>query len=93
MQYRDLLKSRFVKRAAYQPGFSAIIVKIALAKVFQPDQTFGCVVKINLWNADSVLAEKIGDGHVMPVFFPVQIVLHQNKRLFRRASDAIEFAV
>src|SRR5215831_6255968 len=93
MQDRNLIKSRLVERAAYKPAFSAVTIEIALAKIFQPDQTLDCVVKINLRNANSVLAQKIRDGHVMPVFFPLQIVLHQNERLLRGAANAIEFAV
>ena len=93
VQRRDLIEGRFVERAAHQPAFVAITVEVALAKVFQPDQTFVSVVKVNLRHTNSVLGKKVRDRHVVAIFFPLQIVFHQNERLLRRATDPIEFAV
>jgi hypothetical protein len=81
VQRRDLIEGRFVERAAHQPAFVAITVEVALAKVFQPDQTFVSVVKVNLRHTNSVLGKKVRDRHVVAIFFPLQIVFHQNERL------------
>jgi hypothetical protein len=40
-----------------------------------------------------MLGKKVRDGHVVAIFFPLQIVFYQNERLLRRATDPIEFAV
>ena len=93
MKRRDLIKGRFVESPAHQPTFVAITVKVALAKVFQPDQTFISVVKVNLRHANSVLGKKVRDGGIVAIFFPLQIVFHQNERLLCRATDPIEFAI
>ncbi|PYJ68675.1 MAG: hypothetical protein DME76_11570 [Verrucomicrobia bacterium] len=81
VQRGDLIQRRFVKHAAHQPAFLPITVEVALAQVFEPDQAFVRIVKINLRHANSVLPEKVRDGHVMPVFFPLQIVFDQDQRL------------
>src|SRR5882724_9937964 len=93
VQSRDLIESRFVERAAHQPAFVAITVEVALAKIFQPDQTFVSVVKVNLRHTNSMLGKKGRDGYVMAIFFPLQIVFYQNERLLFGATDPIEFAV
>src|SRR6266699_2629499 len=93
VQRRDLVEGRFVERAAHQPAFVAITVEVALAKIFQPDQTFVSVVKVNLRHTNSMLGQKVRDGYVVTIFFPLQIVFYQNERLLRGATDPIEFAV
>ena len=81
MQLHDLIQRRFVERAAHQPAFLAITAKVALPKIFQPDQTFLSIVKINLGHPNSVLGEKVRDRYVMAIFFPLPIVFYQNERL------------
>ena len=76
VQRRDLIQGRFVKRAAHQPAFTAIAVEIALAEVFQPDQTFVRVVKVNFRHPNSVLGKKIRDFHILTIFFPFTIVFY-----------------
>src|SRR5262249_3938645 len=93
VQRRDLIESQFVERAAHQPGFVAITKEVALTKVLQPDQTFVGVVKVNLWDTNSVLGKKVRYCHIVTVFLPLQIVLYQNERLLGRATDPIEFAI
>src|SRR4029077_19921192 len=65
VQRRDLIEGRFVERAAHQPAFVAITVEVELAKVFQPDQTFVSVMKVNLWHTNSVLGKKVRDRYVV----------------------------
>ena len=74
VQRCDLIERRFVKRAPDQPALPAITVEIALPQVFNPDETLGWIVEIDLRHADSMLAEKIRDGDVMPIFFPLEVV-------------------
>jgi hypothetical protein len=40
-----------------------------------------------------VRIEKSGNLELMPIFFALQIVLNQDERLFRRATDSIKFSV
>src|SRR3954454_12910216 len=93
VQRRDLVEGRFVEGSAHQPGFVAVTAEVALAKIFQPDQTFSSVVKINFRHTNSMFAEEICDRHVMTIFFPLQIVFYQNERLLRRTTDPIKFAI
>ena len=81
VQSRDLIERRFVERATHEPALMAVTVDVALAQVFEPDQSFVRIVKINLWHANSVRTEKIRDGHVVPVLFSLQIVFDENQRL------------
>ena len=90
MKCRDLIERRFVERAADKPTFVAITVEIALAQIFDPDETFRRIMKINPRYANVVRIEKVGDLDVMPVFFALQIVFHQDERLIWRAMDAIK---
>jgi hypothetical protein len=83
VQRPDLIERRFIEGPAHQPAFVAITVEIALAKVFQPDQTFVSIVKVNLRDTNSVFGKKIRDRYVVAVFFPLQIVFCQNERLLR----------
>ena len=78
MERGNLIKRRFVKRAAHQPALRAIAEKIPLAQVLNPDQTFCRVVKINFRRSNSVCVEKFCDLDIMLIFFPLQIVLNQN---------------
>src|SRR5205807_6764553 len=59
----------------------------------QPDQTFVSVVIINSRSMNAVCLEKLRDLDVMPVLFPLEVVLYQNERLLRRATDPVEFPV
>src|SRR5881394_4610111 len=93
MKRRDLIERRLVERAANEPAFVAITVKIALAQIFNPDQTFRWVMKINLRHPNALLVKKVRDLHVMPIFFAFQIVFHQDERLIRRTTDPIKFAI
>src|SRR5438045_6269462 len=93
MKGRDLIERRFVKRTTDEPAFVAITVKIALAQIFNPDQTFRWVMKINLRHPNAMLVEKVRDLHVMPVFLAIQIVFTQIKRLIRRSTDTIQFEI
>src|SRR5205807_7602278 len=93
MKRRDLIERRFIERTTDEPAFVAVTVEIALAQIFDPDETFRWIVKINSRHPNAVRVEKVGDLHVMPVFFPLQIVFHQDERLLRRATDPIKFAV
>jgi hypothetical protein len=88
-----LIDGRFVECTAHQPSFVAITVEVALAKVFQPNQAFVSVVKVNLRHTNSMIAQKVRNGYIMAILFPFPIVFYQNERLLRRALDAIEFAV
>src|SRR5207244_6426034 len=93
MERGTLIERRFVKRAAHQPALPAIAEKVALAQVLNPDQTFCRVVKINFRHSNSACMKKSGDLDVVLIFFPLQIVLNQNYRLIRRATDSIKFSV
>ena len=73
-----------------------VTVEVALAQVFDPDEAFGRIVKINLRHADSVAVEKLCDLDVMPVFFALQIVPNQDQSGSCRictAMDSIKFPV
>jgi hypothetical protein len=50
-------------------------------------------VKINFRDPDSVDVEKFRDLDVMPIFVALQIVLNQDERLIRRATNAIKFSI
>ena len=50
-------------------------------------------MKINLRGANFVRRQKLRDLDVMPVLFPLQIVLNQNDRLLRRTTDPVKFSV
>src|SRR5436190_3515641 len=93
MKRRDLIERRFVERTTDEPAFVAMTVEIALAQIFDPDETFRWIVKINLRHPNAVRVEKVRDLHVMPVFFALQIVFHQDERLIWRATDPVKFAV
>src|SRR5260370_4848418 len=93
MKRPDWVERGFVERATDEPAFLAITVKIALAQIFNPDETFRWIMKINLRHPNAMCVEKVCDLDVMPVFFAFQIVFHQDKRLLRRTTDPIKFAV
>src|SRR5436190_9137958 len=93
MECRDLIERRFVKRTADQPAFMTITVEIAFAQIFDPDETFRWIVKINLRHPNVVGIEEVRDLDIMPVFFARQIVFHQDERLVRRAMNPIKFAI
>ena len=71
----------------------AVTPKVGRAEIFDPDQAFRGVVKINLRSANFVRGQELGDLDVMPVLFPLEIVFNQNDRLIRRTADAIKFPV
>ena len=50
-------------------------------------------MKINFWRADSVGAEELGDLDVLPVLFPLEVVLYQNQGLIRRSANAIKLPI
>jgi len=50
-------------------------------------------MKINFWHPNSMGIEKLRDLDVMPVFFALKIVFHENESLLRRALDSIKFPV
>src|SRR6266446_5254875 len=81
MKRRDLIERRFVEGAADKPPFVPVTVEIAFAQIFNPDEAFRWIVKINLRYANVVRIEKVRNLDVMPVFFALQIVFHQDERL------------
>src|ERR1043166_5887658 len=93
MQFGDLIQRRLVEGAAHQPAFASVTEKVALAQIFNPDQSLVRIVIINFWRANSVGGEKLRDLDVVPVFFTLQIVFHEDERLFRRAIHSIKFSV
>src|SRR5437762_6001301 len=93
MQSRDLIESRFVKGAAIEPALVPIAVEIALPQILDPDKAFSRIVKINFRVPNSMGVEKLRDLDVVPVFFALQIVFHQDQLLVRGAIDSIKFSV
>src|SRR6266480_5831110 len=67
--------------------------EIGLAQVFDPDQAFRWIVKINFRRANFVRGQEFRDLDVMAVLFPLEIVLNQNDRLLRRTTDPIKLPV
>ena len=78
VKLHNLVERRFVERAADKPALVSITIKVALTQIFDPDQAFRRVVKINLWHADSLPVEKLRDLDVMPVLFALQIVFNED---------------
>ena len=68
-------------------------VEILLTQIFDPDEAFRFIVKINFRDPDSVDVEKFRDLDVMAVFVALQIVLNQDERLIRRATNPIKFSI
>src|SRR6266404_2660113 len=93
MQPGHLIQRRFVKSAAYQPAFGAVTEEVALTQVLDPDQSLVRIVIINLRRVNPVGLEKFCDRDVVPIFFALQIVFHEDERLLRRAIHSIEFSV
>src|SRR5438094_10553017 len=93
MELRDLIQSRSIKCAAHQPGILAETEKIALAQVLDPNQSFFDVMKVDFRHGNSILRQKFSDAHVMAVFGTLETVFHQNERLLRRATNAVEPAI
>jgi len=93
MQPGDFIQRRFVKCAAHQPAFAAVTEKVALAQILDPDQSLVRIVIINLRRVNPVGIEKFCDRDVVPVFFALQIVFHEDERLRRRAIHSIKFSV
>src|SRR5438067_8585050 len=71
----------------------AVTPKVGRAEIFDPDQAFRSIVKINLRSANFVRGQELGDLDVMPVLFVLEIVFIVDDRLFRRTTNAIEFLV
>jgi len=65
----------------------------ALAKVFDPDQSLGWIVKINPGSANPVGFQKLRDFDVVTILFPVEIVFDQNECLVRRAMNPVKAAI
>src|SRR2546421_13095607 len=57
MELHDLPERRFVKGAAHDPAFAALTPEIGLAQVFDPDQAFRRIVKINFRRPNFVRGE------------------------------------
>src|SRR5689334_6699488 len=93
MKFADFVQGRFVKRATDHPRFISIIKEIVFTEVFQPDQSLVRVVVINPRRPDLMGLQELRDLHVMPVFFAIPVVLHQDQRLLSGAANAIKFAV
>src|SRR6266446_4719712 len=58
MKRRDLIERRLVERTTDEPAFVAVTVKIAHAQVFDPDETFRWIMKINLRHPNAVRVQK-----------------------------------
>ena len=93
MQFYDFIEGRLVEGPAHEPAFLAVTPKIVFSEIFDPDQAFRGIVKINSGRANAVLGQELCDLDVMPVLFALEAVLNENDRLLRRAADAIEFPV
>ena len=72
MQLGDFIECGFVKRAAHQPAFFALHPKIDFAQIFNPDQTFIGIVKINFGRANVVFREKFCDLRRRAGFLPAR---------------------
>ncbi len=70
-----------------------ITVEVLRTQVLDPDEAFRFIVKINFGDPDSMELEKFRDFYVMPIFVALQIVLNQDERLIRRATNPIKFSV
>src|SRR5262249_28100243 len=93
VERRDLIKGRFIEGAAHQPAFLTITVKVARAKVWQPDQPFVGIVNVDGRRTSSVLGKNVRDGYVVAIFCRLASIFSQNDCLLRRAPYPIEFAV
>src|SRR4029077_13297046 len=93
MKLQNFVDRRFVERAANGPALDAIAVEIALAQIFDPDEAFRRIVKINFRGPNAVGVEEFRDLDVVPIFFALQIVFNKNQSLVRIAMDSIKFAV
>ena len=93
MQFYDLRQGRFIEGAAEKPAFVAVTPKIRLAEVFDPDQAFRGIVKINLRRANFVFGEKLRDLDVVAVLLAFAIVFNQDDRLVRRAAHPVELPI
>src|ERR1700682_2369232 len=77
MQLNDFFERGLVEGATHEPAFTAITPKIVLSEIFDPDQAFHGIVKINPGRTNAVLGEKLRDPDVVPVLFALEAVLHQ----------------
>src|SRR6266545_3016193 len=70
-----------------------ITVEVLRTQVLDPDEAFRFIVIINFGDPDSVDVEKFRNLDVMPIFVALQIVLNQDQRLARRATNPIKFSI
>src|SRR5437588_7012395 len=93
MQLHDFIEGRLVEGPAHEPAFLAVTPKIVFTEIFDPDQAFRGIMKINSGRANAVLGQELRDLNVVPVLFALEAVLNENDRLIRRAADTVKFPV
>src|SRR5437868_7305139 len=93
MQLHYLVEGRFVKCAPHDPSLVAIAEQIALAEIFNPNQAFRRIMKINLRRSNFVRLQKLRDFDVVAILFPLEVIFDQDKCLFSGTSDSIELSI
>ena len=93
VQFRDFLQRRLIVSTSHQPALVAIAPEVALAKVFDPDEAFRRVVKVDLGRAHSMGGEELRDLDVALVLGLLTRIFDEHDGLLARELDAVKFPV
>ncbi len=93
MQTGGLIECGLIERLTHKPTLLAMTPQIDFAQIFDPDETFLRIMKVNFRHANFVFCQKLRDLDVKPVLLPLEIIFYENDCLLGGKTNPIKSAI